>query len=379
MSVANRLIFPAPRPSYVAETYRRHLCWLPWNPDISPKLSSDPRVPNGIPCMWLPAQRAANVMLFLHGNAEDLGMSFTFVRHMRDQFKVNVLAVEYPGYGLLSGAEPSEEAVNEVALTVFRFLVDEMHVKYERIYIFGRSIGTGPAVQLASQFPIGGLILVSPFTSIKAAIEAIAGTLAALFFRERFPNSALISNVQCPTLFIHGEKDSLIPADHSLQLFKRCRARKLFITPPRMEHNSNLWADSQYLAVPAINFFGLPGFCTERPPKMHAAYFEGASSRRSTAAEGASPWFWFCGHPQRVERKTLEPITGEAPPADPADRPVGREKLGFGEWSFSDLSTGDAMSESAEKNGDSDTSNGERAAEKKSAEAPGTLSGELLL
>ena len=43
-------------------------------------------------------------------------------------------------------------------------------VKYERIYIFGRSIGTGPAVQLASQFPIGGLILVSPFTSIKASL-----------------------------------------------------------------------------------------------------------------------------------------------------------------------------------------------------------------
>ena len=40
--------------------------------------------------------------------------------------------MEYPGYGLLSGAEPSEEAVNEVALTVFRFLVDEMHVKSAR-------------------------------------------------------------------------------------------------------------------------------------------------------------------------------------------------------------------------------------------------------
>ena len=42
--------------------YRRHLCYLPWNPDISPKLSADPRVASGIPCMWLPAPRAANVL-----------------------------------------------------------------------------------------------------------------------------------------------------------------------------------------------------------------------------------------------------------------------------------------------------------------------------
>ena len=44
-----------------------------------------------------PAPKAATVILFFHANAEDLGMSFAVLRHVRDQFKVNVLAVEPPG------------------------------------------------------------------------------------------------------------------------------------------------------------------------------------------------------------------------------------------------------------------------------------------
>jgi pimeloyl-ACP methyl ester carboxylesterase len=326
--------------------------------------------------MWLPAPRAANVMLFLHGNAEDLGMSFTFVRHMRDQFKVNVLAVEYPGYGLLQNLPASDEHTNAVALTVFRFLVDELHVKYERIYVFGRSIGSGPAVQLASQFPIGGLILVSPFTSIKAAVESIAGPMASIFFKERFPNMALISNVQCPSLFIHGEKDNLIPAEHSLKLFKRCRARKLFITPPRMEHNSNLWADSQFLAVPAINFFGLPGFCTDRPPKMPHSLFERVDRRVQTGGAG-TPWFWFCGYPSKGERKLQMPLNSEVPEIVHVgdSKRDGKDPGQFAsEWSFSDLSTGDALSDGGEKieSEDSDTRDRNR---KSRADAKGYTAG----
>ncbi len=191
-----------------------------------------------------------SIRLCLHGNAEDLGMSFAFIRHMRDQFKVNCLAVEYPSYGLLKHLEASEDAVNEAVFTVLRYLVDQMKVSYQHIIVFGRSIGSGPSTYIGSRFPIGGMILVSAFVSIKEAIHSIAGRVPSMLFNERFPNSSLIKNVTCPTLFIHGQKDSLIPPDHSVQLFKRCRARKLLITPATMEHNSNLFGDANYLAIP---------------------------------------------------------------------------------------------------------------------------------
>ena len=167
-NLGNRFIFPAPQPSYGAQSYKRNLCWIPWNSVISPKRMGDEQSASGIPCLWFPAPKAATVILFFHANAEDLGMSFAVLRHIRDQFKVNVLAVEYPGYGLLHHMEPSEDAVYEVALTAFRFLVDEIGVRYSQIILFGRSLGSGPAVFLAAQYPVGGLILVSAFSSIKA-------------------------------------------------------------------------------------------------------------------------------------------------------------------------------------------------------------------
>lgn len=273
-SLGNRFIFPAPDPSYGPQSYKRNLCWIPWNSVISPNRVKDEKCANGIPCLWFPAPKAATVILFFHANAEDLGMSFAVLKHTRDQFKVNVLAVEYPGYGLLHHLEPSEDAVYEVALTAFRFLVDDVNVRYSQIILFGRSLGSGPAVFLAAQYPVGGLILVSAFSSIKAAVQSIVGRVVAWTFTERFPNSKIIANVSCSTLFIHGECDGLIPPEHSLRLFKRCRARKLLITPPKMEHNSNLFGDASFLAVPAIHFFGFPGYYTAMPPRLPTHLFE---------------------------------------------------------------------------------------------------------
>ncbi|CAE8738850.1 unnamed protein product [Polarella glacialis] len=304
-SLGNRFIFPAPAPSYTAQSYKRHLCWIPWNPVISPQRVNDPNFQDGIPCLWFPAPKAATVMMFFHANAEDLGMSFAILKHMRDQFKVNVLAVEYPGYGLLQSMAPSEEGVYEVSLTTFRFLVDAIGVCYSQIILFGRSLGSGPAVYLASQFPVGGLILVSAFSSIRAAVQSIVGRLVALAFGERFPNSQIIANVSCSCLFIHGEADGLIPMEHSLRLFKRCRARKLLVTPPDMEHNSNLFGDASYLAVPAIHFFGFPGYYTNTPPRLPASMFETPDRRARLAARAVSPLsqgpemattrpFWLC-------------------------------------------------------------------------------------
>lgn len=315
-SFGNRFIFPAPDPSYGSHSYKRHLCWIPWNAVISPERAADEKWSDGIPCLWFPAPKAASVILFFHANAEDLGMSFAVLKHMRDQFKVNVLAVEYPGYGLLRGMPSCEEAIYEVALTAFRFLVDEINVRYSQIILFGRSLGSGPAVYLAAQYPVGGLILVSAFSSIRAAVQSIVGRICAVAFQERFPNSRIIPNVSCSTLFIHGENDGLIPAEHSLRLFKKCRARKLLVTPPKMEHNSNLFGDASFLAVPAIHFFGFPGYYTSTPPRLPACLFENPERRKrlddSPQVEGAGMRLWLCdclakSDPHHVDVNILRP------------------------------------------------------------------------
>jgi len=284
-------------------------------------------------------------------------MCFPFVRHMRDQFKMNVLAVEYPGYGLLHSVPVNEAALKEVTLTAFRFVLDELKVAYEQVILFGRSVGSGPAVYLASRFPVGGLILVAAFASVKEAAKSLVGSVVAQVLVERFPNISLIGNVSCPTLFIHGERDSLVPPSHSVALFKQCRARKLLITPPSMEHNTNLFTDASFLAVPAINFFGLPGYQQDTPPQMPGQCFEDGkeqfllrkSARRKSGAlaggenlegvaredsalelDSGSPWFFFCGCPTSKTRPprgtSMEPQPGfEGPDGEWEPAPEGAD------------------------------------------------------
>lgn len=304
-SFLDKLVFPAPSPSYGKETFKKNLCWIPWNEAVSPDKFGDECYSEGIPCLWLPTPRSAGVILFCHGNAEDLGMCFQFLKHMRDQFKMNVLAVEYPGYGLLHKIPASETVVKEAVLTAFRFILDEMRVKYEQVIVFGRSVGSGPSVYLASQFSVGGLILVAAFKSIREAAKSLLGDLVGRVLTERFPNLPLIGNVSCPTLFIHGMKDTLVPMSHSVALFKQCRARKLLITPPGMEHNTNLFTDASFLAVPAINFFGLPGFQQDAPPQMpQCCYLDGSQRFKKCVDEEPPPkqpldsnWSILCGCP----------------------------------------------------------------------------------
>lgn len=73
-----------------------------------------------------------------------------------------------------------------------------------------------------------------------------------------------------------------------------------------MEHNTNLFTDATFLAVPAINFFGLPGYQQDRPPRMPPRCFEDGRKafqrKMQRAAQrgpqgSANPWFFFCGCP----------------------------------------------------------------------------------
>ena len=72
----------------------------------------------------MPYLKGSNkIILFFHGNAEDLGISYEMLDHMRSALKINVLAVEYPGYGVYIDNEgPSEEKILEDACIVYNFV-----------------------------------------------------------------------------------------------------------------------------------------------------------------------------------------------------------------------------------------------------------------
>ena len=85
----------------------------------------------------------------------------------------------------------------------------------------GRSIGSGPACHYASTYACAGLVLISPFTSIKEVVRNSFGSLLSTFIKDRFDNLSKISQVEAPTLLIHGKEDELVPPEHSENLFSK--------------------------------------------------------------------------------------------------------------------------------------------------------------
>jgi acetyl esterase/lipase len=98
---------------------------------------------------------------------------------------MNVLIVEYPGYSIYKG-EKSADAVLEDSVAVFDFLTENLKVEAENIIVFGRSIGSAPATYLCSERKPGALVLMSPFTSIRAVAENLVGTLIKYLVSERY-------------------------------------------------------------------------------------------------------------------------------------------------------------------------------------------------
>lgn len=87
---------------------------------------------------------------------------------MRTALKINVMAVEYPSYGIYEDAGgPSEDKIYADAELAYNFAMRKAKLRQKDIIILGRSLGSGPATHLAAKYQPGGLILMSPLTSIK--------------------------------------------------------------------------------------------------------------------------------------------------------------------------------------------------------------------
>ena len=98
--------------------------------------------------------------------------------------KVNFLIIEYPGYSVYLH-DKDAEIIQEDALCVFDFLKDELNFDPSNIFVFGRSIGSGPATYVSAKRNPGAMILMSPFTSLQEAADGLVGFLK-YFVKERF-------------------------------------------------------------------------------------------------------------------------------------------------------------------------------------------------
>ncbi len=158
-----------------------------------------------------PDERAPMVVQF-HGNGEVVGWNQGIGVELRSLGFGAVLA-EYRGYGSSVASKPSEIGLYSDADAVIRWLRAQ-GITRERTVLWGFSLGTGVAAEIAARGEGARLVLQAPFTSIPDVAARRAPFLPAhLLFRDRFDTLAKSSRIAIPTLVIHGDADPVVPFD----------------------------------------------------------------------------------------------------------------------------------------------------------------------
>lgn len=187
-----------------------------------------------ISALYLPNPAAKFTLLVSHGNAEDIGDDRFWLQDLQ-KAGFAVLAYDYEGYGTSQGA-PSEQAAYDDEAAAYDYLTQNLKVPAEKIIIFGRSVGSGPAVQIAATRPAAALILQSPFLSAFRVL-----TRVPLLPFDKFPNYKVLRQVRCPVLIIHGESDTVIASWHGKKLYELANEPKKYLPVPGANHNDLEW------------------------------------------------------------------------------------------------------------------------------------------
>lgn len=183
-----------------------------------------------ISAVHFPNPQAQYTILYSHGNAEDLGYIWSVLRDIRDS-GFAVFAYDYQGYGTSQGT-PSEYNVYRDSSAAYNYLTEQLRVPPKQIIIYGRSVGGGPAIDLAAREFVGGLVVESSFVSIFRVLTRIP-----LFPFDKFVNVDKIGKVRSPVLIIHGKDDRVVPFWHGEQLFAAANQPKLNFWVDRAGHN----------------------------------------------------------------------------------------------------------------------------------------------
>lgn len=204
---ANRLVFPAPPPGYRdAEDTLKHTC---------------PITGDRITLLHLPQPDAAYLVFYHHGNGEDL-MGIRERLQVLHEAGFAVLAWDYPGYGTSEG-RATEKRVLELAGQLWETIPEQFGYAHDRVILYGRSVGGGPATWLASRGNPAGLILEGTFTSIFRV-----GLPFNPLPWDLFDNLSRIRQIRCPVLFLHGTADRTVPFSHGKALHEAAPSPKFF-------------------------------------------------------------------------------------------------------------------------------------------------------
>jgi fermentation-respiration switch protein FrsA (DUF1100 family) len=167
-------------------------------------------------------------IIFFHGNAGNIGLRLPNAIEMYRQLNVNVLLVEYRGYGDSDDVAPSEAGLKLDSEAALQFISTHPQIDSSRLFVFGRSLGGAVGFHLAhyaelNSLPLAGIIVENTFLSISLMVDHLmpyVKLFKPLVLRLNWDSSVLVPKIRAPTLYLAGSADELVPHSHMVQLYK---------------------------------------------------------------------------------------------------------------------------------------------------------------
>ena len=193
-------------------------------------------------------------IIYCHGNCGDIGYCVFDCYFLAIKTKCVVISFEYPNYSQLKDLPLSERNTYKCIQIAYIYANKELNFKSENIFLYGFSLGTGVAFDLACRedFPIAGLILQAPYLSISRVMY----NFHISYYFDIFKSCDKAKNLKANTLFIHGNKDDVVPYIHGRILAKLIPKQYLyyFYTVENGKHDDIFIKDKEKIYKTILEF-----------------------------------------------------------------------------------------------------------------------------
>ena len=184
--------------------------------------------------------RARGLIIAYHGNADLAAWRVPWAVEVERRTGWAVLVPEYRGYGGLGGA-PNYLSSRHDARATYRLVRERLATEGTRIALYGHSLGSAVAAELASDHPPSALLLEAPFTSARDMARAMLVLPVAAAWRAiarvHFDTRAVVASLQVPVSVVHGETDGIIPIHMGRAVHAAARVPGELLVVPGAGHN----------------------------------------------------------------------------------------------------------------------------------------------
>ena len=165
----------------------------------------------------VPDSLRKGVVLYFHGNRRNIERYASYaVNFTRNKYEVWM--IDYPGFGKTTGKRTEETMYADAAMI---YKMARSKFSKEHIIIYGKSLGTGVATQLASVSDCKRVLLETPYYSIDALLKHYAFIYPVSWMSKfHFPSNQYIKKIESPVTLFHGTKDEVIPYKQAVRLAK---------------------------------------------------------------------------------------------------------------------------------------------------------------